>query len=165
MNILWRFCHRLPQIIPIFSLIGIVCNLPSLERGNCSHHNMWLVQHKCLVVPCNNPKDFIFWSWPCSPQIRYAMDQLSFVFLVHKSNNIVFILCDIFDPIPGGKVAIQTLLRIIEVLIPIIIWRKFRQMLLPAPGWHILKLKIEVAFFDPGLAVSHWIDSVCRRCV
>ena len=88
---------------------------------------------------------------------------------IHASNNIIFILCDIFDPVPGGKVAIQSLVMIIEVLIPIIIWSKFGQMLLPAPGWHILKLRIdelktEVAFFDPGLAIWHWIDSIrCRR--
>ena len=47
--------------------------------------------------------------------------------------------------------------------------KEFGQMLLPAPGWHILKLMIdglntEVAFFDPVLAVSHWIYSVRRRC-
>ena len=111
----------------------------------------------------------MFWPWPCSPQIRDAVDQLKFVFPIHASNNIIFILCAIFDPVPGGKVAIQSLVKIIEVLIPIIIWRKFGQMLLPAPGWHLLKLKIdkwktEVAFFDCGLAVSHWIDSVCRLC-
>ena len=90
-------------------------------------------------------------------------------FPIHASNNIIFILCYIFDPVPGGKVSIQSLVRIIEVLIPIIIWRKFGQMLLPAPGWHLLKLRIdelktEVVFFHLGLAVSHWIDSVpCRR--
>ena len=119
----------------------------------------------------NNPKDFIFWPWPCSPQIRDAVDLLNFVFPVHASNNIIFILYDIFDPVPGGKVAIQSPKKIIEVLIPISIWRKFVQMLLPAPGWHILKLKIdelmiEVAFFDPGLDISQWIYSVfcCCRC-
>ena len=76
-----------------------------------------------------------------------------------------------FYPVPGGKVAIQILVKIIEGLIPIIIWRKFYKILLPASGWHILilkidELKIEVEFFDPSCAVSHWIDSVsccCRR--
>ena len=55
----------------------------------------------------------------------------------------------------------------IEVIITIIIWRKFSQLLLPASGWYLLRLKIDklrtkVAFFDPSLAVSHWIDSVRR---
>ena len=98
------------------------------------------------------------------------MNQLNFVLPIYTSNNSMFILCNIFDPIPGGKVAIQSLVKRIEVLIPVIIWRKFGQMLLPAPGWHLLKLKndelnTEVAFFDPSLDVSHWIDSFrCLSC-
>ena len=103
------------------------------------------------------------------PQIRDTVDQLNFVFPINTSNKIIFILCNIFDPIPGEKVNIQNPVKRIEVLIPIIIWRKFGQMLLPDPGWNLLKLKIdelntEVAFFDPSLAVSHWFDSVCRLC-
>ena len=122
-----------------------------------------------MLLHSNNPKDFMFWSWPCSPQIRDAVDQLNFVFPVHASNNIIFILCGIFDPVPGGKFAIQILVKRIEDLIPVIIWRKFDQMLIPAPGWHLLKLqidelKIEVAFFDPGFAVLQLIDSVLRCC-
>ena len=118
----------------------------------------------------NNPKYLIFLSWPFPPQIWDAVDQLNFFFPIHTSNNIIFILYNIFDPVPGGKADIKSLVKRIDVLIPIIIWRKFGQMLLPAPGWHILKLKIdelkiEVAFFDTGCAVSHWIDGVrCRRC-
>ena len=73
-----------------------------------------------------------------------------------------------FDAVPGEKVNIQILLKRIAVLIPIIIWSQFGQMLLPAPGWHLLKLKIdelkiEMALFDPGRAVSHWIDGIRRR--
>ena len=74
-----------------------------------------------------------------------------------------------FDAVPGEKVNIQILLKRIAVLIPIIIWSQFGQMLLPAPGWHLLKLKIdelkiEMALFDPGRAVSHWIDGVRSCC-
>ena len=91
-------------------------------------------------------------------------------FPIHLNNNIIFILRDIFEHVPGGKLAIQSLVKRIEVLIPIIIGRKFGQMLLRALGWHILKLKIdklniEVAIFDPGRVVSRWIYGVhrCRR--
>ena len=33
---------------------------------------------------------------------------------IYASNNIIFILCHIFDPFSGGKVAIQSLVKIIE---------------------------------------------------
>ena len=64
-----------------------------------------------------------------------------------------------------GRSLIQRFVKIIEVLIPIIICREFGEIFLPAPRWHLLKLKIEVLIFDHDRAVSHWIDSVrCCRC-
>ena len=77
-----------------------------------------------LLLHSNSPKDFIFWSWPCSPRIRDAVNELNFFSPIHASNNIIFILCDIFNSVPGGKVAIQILVKRNEVFIPIIIWRK-----------------------------------------
>ena len=56
------------------------------------------------------------------------MDQLNFFFPIHASKSIIFILRDSFDPVPGGKVVIKILVKIIEVLIPIIILKEVQEI-------------------------------------
>ena len=67
---------------------------------------------------------------------------------IHSSNNIIFILCDIFDPFPGGKVNIQSLVKRIEFLIPIIIWRKF-------VVWRLIRGSLRVKKLQKGVYVHY----------
>ena len=83
-NKIWRSikCSTIVylQLFPFFLWLAlfVICQYLSGGITVCGNRIFDWFDTNAVLLHSNNPKDFIFWSWPCSPQIRDAVDQLNF---------------------------------------------------------------------------------------